>query len=596
MRSFRIIAILLVLLAMPPALLALTADISVDARLSHRVAEIGAPMQLEIKVSGGEVDGRAPAIKVDGLEIDFVGPSRSQRVEISNGRAKNWVDTTYIYQVTGKREGEFTIPAVELGVNGKTYRTQPIALKVQKGAGQSPDAASAISFAEIGVAKKSIYVGEVVPVEVRLYLKAGVRAEVSQTIEITGEGFTVEKAPEPTQQEEMRDGTEYLVIVYRTVMTPSKAGKLRVGPTEIPFVAQVPRPRERRRGSFGGQMFDMDDFFGFPGFGERRRFNEQAPVVEIDVKPLPAEGRPKNFSGAVGHFSFQAEGSPTKLKVGDPVTMRLKVTGTGNFDRISAPTMENEKGWQAYEGSGKFEPADPLKTTGSKTFEVPIIPDGPHRETPVFTFAFFDPNTGKYVTQRSKPQALTIEGKPEPESVKPEIVSSPTPEAPKPESKPMTDLAGLQYEAGVVRTFSPLYARREFWLIQSIPALGILGLLAARMLRRDPRRAQHVALERQRSGALKQMRSNDDPVEFWEHAARVVQFDTAAATGVEPGGVDPDVVKRVRKLDPETMSVIEEIFERRGALLFAGKGAAENCILPEQRDRVLASLEKLCRR
>lgn len=595
-RPLRLITYFLALVASPIATTALTAEVSVEATLSHRVTEVGAPMQLEIHVVGGEVDERAPGIDVDGLQIDFVGPSRASRIEVINGRMKSSVDTTYVYQVVAQKEGGFTIPAVSLQVNGKPYSTQPIALKVQKGGGRK--GVEEISFAEIEVGKKNIYVGEVVPVEVRLYLRAGIPAEISNAIEITGDGFTVQKAPEPSQQSELRDGTEYKVITYRTVMTPSKAGKLTVGPVEIPFVAQVPRPGQRRRGSFGGQVFDMDDFFGgLSGFGERRRFDAKAPAVEIEVKPLPAEGRPKNFSGAVGHFSLQGEGTPTRLKVGDPVTMRLKVTGTGNFDRVTAPTMETEKGWQAYDASEKFEAADPMKTTGTKTFELPIVPDGPHRETPVFTFAFFDPKTEKYVTQRSKPQALTIEGTAvAPEPPKSEIQSTTPLDKPKDGAKPATDLAGLQYEVGTVSTFSPLFARREFWLVQGIPAFGILALLAARVLRRDPRRAQHAVLERQRADALKKLRSDNNPADFWEHAVRVVQLDTAIATGVEAGGVDPDVVGRVRTLDPETMVAIEEIFERRGALLFAGRGAAESQITPEQRNRIIATLEKLCRR
>jgi hypothetical protein len=554
-------------------------------------------MQLEIHVSGGEVDEGAPSIKVDGLDINFVGPSYSRRFEIINGRTKVSVDTTYIYQVTAEREGDFAIPAVSLKVGGRTYNTQRIALKVQKGNARSGDvrsgeSAKVIAFAEVDVAKKTAYVGEVVPVEVRLYLTAGVRAEVTSVIEIPGDGFTVQKTPEPLQQSEMRNGTEYNVFTYRTVMTPSKAGKLSVGPTEIPFVAQVPRPGRSQLRSFGGTLFE--DFFDF---SERRRFNAKAPAVEIDVKPLPAEGRPKNFSGAVGHFSFQADGSPTRLKVGDPITMRLKVSGTGNFDRVTAPTIENGNGWQAYDASEKFEPVDPLKTTGAKTFELPIVPDGPYHETPTFAFAFFDPKTEKYETLRSKPQAVTIGGVPAaPAPAKPEIVSSVPQEPTKAESKPATDLLGLRYEVGVVRAFTPLYTRRDFWLLQGIPAFGILALLAGRLLRRDPRRVQHAALERQRADAWKRLRSDRNPSDFWEHAARVVQLDTAIATGVEPAGVDPDVVKRVRPLDPETMVGIEEIFERRGALLFAGRGASEGQLTSEQRSRILATLEKLCRR
>jgi hypothetical protein len=594
----RSIALLFLLLGMPLRMHALTAEISVDAKMSHRVSEVGAPMQLEIQVTGGEVDEGVPDIKVDGLDINFVGPSRSRRIEIINGRMKSSVDTTYVYQVTAEREGDFTIPAVTLKIGGKSYNSRPIALKVQKGSAGGGGAASAIAFAEIDVKKKTAYVGEVVPVEVRLYIKAGVRAEVSAAVDISGDGFAVQKAPEPQQQIEMRDGNEYNVFTYRTVMTPSKAGKLSVGPAEIPFVGQVPSPRQRRLGSFGGQTFDLDDFFGgMGGFAERRRFNAKAPAVEIDIKPLPAEGRPNNFSGAVGNFGFHGEGSPTRLKVGDPITMRLKVSGTGNFDRMTAPKLEDDKGWQAYDASEKFEPVDPLRTTGTKTFEIPIVPDGPHRATPTFAFAYFDPKAEKYVTLRSKPQALMIEGVPVALTPpKLEIVSTAPDEPAKSEPKPATDLLGLRYEVGAVRSFSPVYARLEFWLLQAIPAFGILALLAGRLLRRDPRRAQHAALERQRAEVWKQLRSDGNPAEFWEHAARFVQLDTAVATGVEPAGVDADVVKRVRSVDPETMIAIEEVFDRRGALLFAGRGTYEGQLNSEQRNRIVAALGKLCRR
>src|SRR4029453_13431069 len=150
MRSLCSIGLLLGLIGAPSSLLALSADVSVDAKLSHRVSEVGAPMQLEIHVSGGEVDEGAPSIKVNGLDINFVGPSRSSRLEIINGRMKSLGDTTYIYQVTAEREGDFTIPAVSLKVGGRTYTTEQIALKVQKEGARSGESAKGIGFAEGG--------------------------------------------------------------------------------------------------------------------------------------------------------------------------------------------------------------------------------------------------------------------------------------------------------------------------------------------------------------------------------------------------------------------------------------------------------------
>jgi len=181
--------------------------------------------------------------------------------------------------------------------------------------------------------------------------------------------------------------------------------------SRLPYSSRRSAVRRNPRDPFGS-FFD-DPFFG-NALGERRRLKVVAPAIELDVKPLPAEGRPLDFSGAVGLFKFTADGSPNKVKMGDPVTMKLKVTGNGNFDRMQPPAMIDPTGWHAYPAADDFQAADDLKMTGTKTFEMPVVPERPQKHMPQFRFTFFNPNKGKYETQESPPIALVVEGSPPP--------------------------------------------------------------------------------------------------------------------------------------------------------------------------------------
>jgi hypothetical protein len=561
------------------------ADVSVNAQLSHRAAEVGAAVQLQIEVKNGNRTD-PPDVSVEGLSIRYEGSPRSQRVEWINGRVSQEIQTTHIYQVTPKREGDFTIPAITVQVDGQTYRTQPVALKVQKGA---PDAGNASgeakAFAEIEVKNKSAYVGEAVPVEVRLYVDERARLEdVTHMPELTSDAFTTQKFPRFTTQKETRDGRSYNVIVFRTVMTPSKAGKLTIGPCDIPFIAQKPRNRPKQRRSVFDSIFGNDDFFDPSGiFGERQRYNAQAPAIEFEVKPLPSEGRPRDFAGAVGQFHFEAESGARRVKVGEPITMKMRVTGEGNFDRVQAPALADAEGWQTYEASENFEPKDELKTSGTKTFEQQVVPEAVHTTLPRYMFSYFDPEQRKYVTLTSKGEPLTIEGAPAPVAA---VTSEPIAVTPAP-AKAIEDIVGLQRELGARRDFIPLHRRAGFWIANGMAALAFAGLVGSRLLRTDPTKARAANLRHERDALLRGVRGGK---EVWENAMRAVQIETALATGVDPACVDAEMARRVHAKDA---AAIDEIFEARGALVFAGGASSE--VTTEQRARVVKTLEALCR-
>ena len=583
---------------------AAVAQVSVKASLSRPSVELGESVQLQIEITGHQRDVPAPAIRIGEMDVVHVGQRVGSTTNFDGARLQTSAHTLHSYQLTPRKAGDLQIPGIAVEVDGRTYKTPPMALKVENAAGGKSNRASSdsaegnLAFAELIVPRRSAFVGEVLNVALNFHLDPNVPAELEQMPEIRGSGFTAQKMPEPLQQRSRKHGREWKTVTFRTAISPGKAGKIALGPVEIAFIAQLPAQRRR---AAPRDLFDS--FFDDPFFdrmrSERRRYRVEAPAVEIDVKPLPAQGRPREFSGAIGQFKMSVEATPNRVKIGDPITMRSTITGTGNFDRMQAPILVEPAGWHAYPVSENFEPGDDLKTTGTKTFEMPVVPERVHQQMPRLAFAFFDPEKAEYVTLTSAPAALTIEAAPGPPRAAPEPPPAPRPAAaPMPKTEPAapapTDILGLRYDAGKRQaTFAPLFARRGFWLAQLLPLAVLAALIGARFWQRDARASRIGALQRERDRLWHRIRQENGGPEFYEMAARLVQVDTALRTGGEPASVDAISAQRARALDEETATQIEEIFNARAELLYAGGGAQSTTVSPADRSKLLGALDRM---
>ncbi len=575
------------------------ADVSVKASLSRSVTVIGEPVQFQIRIINAKRALDPPDVAADGLDIRHVGPSTSSVMRLDQNGFHSETTTVQVYQVTAAKNGTFTIPPVEVDVDGRKYKTEPVTLTVQASAVEDAARPQAQGKSELIIAKQTAYVGELIPVELRLYMDARVRSQVVAMPEISGEGFTKQKMPEPRRPERVtKDGREYDVLIFKTAITPGKAGKISIGPGEVIYNAQVPRARR----SGPRSMFDLldEDAFGDPFFAQVQQFKIKAEPVELTVKPLPAAGKPRDFSGAVGTFQFSADGSPRQVKVGDPVTMKLRVSGRGNFDRVEAPAIKDATGWRSYPPSGNFkkEDSDEVGLSGTKTFEMAVIPEEKKTQMPVFTFSFFDPEAEKYVTLVSEPAALKVDGA---KAAAPPPVPTATGTADEPKTEPdrpknvtgATDILGLRYDAGARKTFAPLSERREFWMVQAGMLAALLVLVGFRMRGRpNADAARSAALRREKTSLLAKLRRSElVHAEFFDAAARVIQIDAALATGADDAGVDATAARTLAGSDAATAEVIEEIFNVRAEMHFAGGGRDDGRVPGDERTRVLAALE-----
>ncbi len=596
---------------------------SVTAVLSNSEIVVGETVELQIKVTGPG-DARPPEeISLDGLEIHATGQSR--QFEIHNFATSSSV--TYNYTILPLRAGRFTIPPQTVRAGGNLLKTPELTLNVadspsrpsgvrpSRGTQTQSVRASDLVFAELIVPQKTAYVGEIVPVQIRMGFDPRVRPRLIEPPEITGQGFTAQKLQESGQSSETINGRPYDVVTYKTAIAAARAGKFEVGPVKAKAQVLVPRPRSapRSRSRSPFDLFELDDPFSDPFFsnpfaqiGERREIEIKSEPMALEVKPLPPKA-PTSFSGAIGNFTMTTDAKPNSVQVGDPITVTAAISGRGNFDRVNAPVVEDDRGWHKYPPSSKFKQDDEVGISGTKTFETVLSPNEKKQSLPLLAFSYFDPVKEQYVTVRSEPIAISVQGgavaanvaPTQPGSSLPATATRPVP-ATQSTAKPQDILYQLTERPRFTESFAPIYTRRVFWGAQLIPLLALIGFAVWKIRRAkiNNREAQRLAaLHHEAAELMHKLRRNDaSPREYYAEASRVVRVKTALASGsrgIDPNVVDAETAADTFKLNSDERDQLRRLFEQSDEWQYSGAHNGPGRISSESRREVLELIENL---
>src|SRR5205085_9479792 len=208
-------------------------------------------------------------------------------------------------------------------VGNDSLRTPELVLNVAQGSSSSGNStgsarsgqtqvSSKLAFAELIVAKKDAYVGEMVPAEIRLGFDSRARGRLHEGPELSGQGFTTQKLQQPRENLETIGGRTYQVLTFKTAIAAARPGKFEIGPVTakaaVVLLRRPSAPRTTRpRSTF--DLFNLDDPFSDPSFsdpfgsmGERAELPIKSETATLNVKPLPPNP-PPNFSGAIGNFT-----------------------------------------------------------------------------------------------------------------------------------------------------------------------------------------------------------------------------------------------------------------------------------------------------
>jgi hypothetical protein len=585
---------------------------SVTAVLSSANTVVGQPVQLQIKISGSSGAKPPRDIFVDGLEIRYTGQS-----QLWEGRNFQFTYSFICnYTVMPLKPGTFKIPPQMVEAGGSALRTPELTLRVaDSGNAPAPRSSnrsnsqidpSKIAFAELMLSKTTAYVGEMIPAVLRIAVNIRTPVESYPAADITGQGFTAQRMGEQRTTIETIDGKTYQVFTFKTALSPARAGKIEVGPVQVHTVVRMPR-NPQRNPSMPRDLFDpndpfMDNFFSDPFFAPSvpQEITFKSEGVTLDVKPLPS-GAPADFGGAIGNFSLASDVKPKTAQVGDPLTITATITGRGNFDRVTAPAFEDEKGWHKYPPSSDFKKDDEVGISGTKTFETVLSANERKDKIPAQIFSYFDPGKEQYVTLRAEPIAVRVEGGstavvPTPAPTTAQAPTNGPAQAPRPATQ-QGILHQLPSMSAEPESFTPFYARRPFWLAQLIPLLALVGFILwkVRQARANDREAQRrEALQHEAAALQRSLRREDvSPEEYFSRASRAVQLKTALARNLDPNAVDADIAANAFRMDEESRIRLRRLFEKSDEARYSGGGNGGPVLPTETRNQVLELIDNL---
>jgi len=371
-------------------------------------------MQLTLTFTGVNQDLDPISLpNVDGFTAKYVGPSTSVSFVNVNGNSETHSERSFIYNLFPNKVGKFEIPAVTATINGQVYTTKPIEVEVFQSSDQAQAAAAAADqnpapsmeslkdkiLVEALVDKKEVYLNERVPLTIKLLVN-DVPIRDIQYPQFDRTGIAVDDYEQPKQGSEVINGLKYDTVEFKTNVYPDHLGDLNLGPVQIQgnvlYKTGQQNPFSQDNDFFGGNVFN--NFFDSYA---TRPVTLQSQAIQLHVSPLPEENRPWDFSGAIGQFDFHASVSPSEVKAGDPLTLKMEVKGNGNFKGLKIPVFKDPE-FKTYEPK--------IKNTGDeKTAEEVIIPiTVGTKEVPALTFSYFDTSIKGYKTITQGPFAIKV--------------------------------------------------------------------------------------------------------------------------------------------------------------------------------------------
>ena len=343
--------------------------------------------------------------------------SYSQRTV--NGKTTSESSVTYTYILMPKKTGTFTIPAASITVDGSSYRSNTLQIKVlppdetatqgappggqqrnERASAGTPTVSERDAFIRAIVSKNSVYEQEGFTVTFRLYT----------TLQIVNfgkiqfpefEGFMVEEMELPANQQlqmERYQGRNYYTADLRkTLLFPQRSGQITIPAGNLEMVFSVPSGRS------------VSTFFGYQEVMVDVKKNLVTNPLVIHVKPLPAN-QPESFVNAVGTFTLKSDITATNIKANEPLNLTLEISGTGNMKLIRNPEVSFPDNFELYDPT--VDNALNVTTnglTGIRKITYMAIPryEGDYTIPPA-EFTYFDLNTKSYKTVTTPEYKLQI--------------------------------------------------------------------------------------------------------------------------------------------------------------------------------------------
>ena len=383
------------------------------------------------------------------------------------------------------------------------------------------------------VEKIKVYVNEIVPLAVKLYIH-GLSLKDVQYPQVIHESFSIEEFENPIQTKEIVNGLPFDCIEFKTRLFAKRPGNYKLGPAQLQCQIQIRRDGENPRDIYFGTL-------------ENQSLLLKSEEISLTAAPLPDKGRPSGFTGAIGNFHFMMEAHPGETKLGEPISLRMKIEGRGNLNTVTPPKI-GEAGFKVYEPQMRQE-------GNLKIFEYVLIPlSEAVNKIPEVPFSFFDPEGERY---------HTVYGGPIPIKVK----KSEREEDP----KVGRDIINIKESPGRLKKKGDyLYKNKTFLLLQLLPIL--ISVTAVFLHKRMERIRTDLNYVRQRKAKKRAKRGLQEAEkilrdgksgEFYDSVFKTLQEYLGNKFFIPPGGITGEVVDKILKpkgIDKNVLKSLKDIF------------------------------------
>ncbi len=513
------------------------------SRLTSSFLARGEQALLEVAVAGAQASDIPEISAVPNIRIMPSG--RPPRTGMLPGRRLEFV---YEYIISGYETGRHVIPPIEVMVNGIKTRTEPLEFMIF-----NPDE---LQWSEVRSGGKIIryassfrcmnespFENETVTTEIKLFIPEELAVVDWGIPDFERDGVTAWRF-QPSQIPSRVNllGMRYVSIAYPSTITPTRTGKVGIGPAKIRLttreVVMDPSPR----------WVNPEIYL-------------QVPKLEITSKPLPADA-PEGFENAVGNFRISASTPTTEVQEGDPITVDLVVTGTGNLDTLRPPKLAETNGWKIYGTTTEQRGDERRELSGSVIFHQSIRPLELKPEIPSFRLIYFDPKSETYKSLSTDPIALQMTPGTAPASAQATVQTLPVP------LERMTDILAVLRPAQLTRPANP--AAPPAWLVHAIGGFIALCLLTKALWMRVSPRLRRTPEQIARVRELRELEKT---------AATDTDFLKSAGSFIE------------RRLGPAPAPEIQAVLAERDAVCFRTE-KPKTALASSRRREILKLLRK----
>ncbi|HKK44559.1 MAG TPA: BatD family protein [Balneolaceae bacterium] len=383
-------------------------SVSVEASVSETTIYTGERVNLSVKISGDFNNVSRPELPdFKGLRLLSNTPSTSRSYSFVNGQSST--SYTYTYSLIAQDKGSYTIPPVNITIDGDDHKTEPINIKVidrnesaNSSGSQKPDI-----FLRLEVSDKKPVTGQQIISNVVLYFKDGLEVNSYQPVPgWKAEGFWKEEldnADRPQASSTIIDGVRYRrARLLQFSLFPTKQGKLEISPYKSIVAVRSARSSND----------PFSTFFGGMGNNQRQVQLETDPVT-VNVQPLPANHNGE-YLGAVGDYHISREVSPQNATVGESIQIKTTVHGVGNVSLVTKPDYKMPNGLEVYEPQESSDlNRKNHRISGTKTFTDVVIARSPgNYSIPGKKVSYFDPSKHKYITTTLPPLHFDVKANP----------------------------------------------------------------------------------------------------------------------------------------------------------------------------------------